>query len=328
METDRWTQQLARLIEPLSAEQPCGENLEDTHALGAFDAYRIFGQLVVYKDEPDWRALHALALTTLEKTKDFRVLAHLLATTLRTHSLSEGLRLLPVLSAWLDKFWKDVYPRPEDDAVMCANTLTAFADRVAIVDPLKRQPLIRHAQLGSFSIRDYEGADEARASEIQAIVASADVQEILRLNDLAAAAREALRDTENLMRERAGAAAVPVLDPLANAVVRIQQILGPHVARAAPAANESTTAAAAIDTGSPGVARKLEPGSRQAALDALDLATHYFSTHEPTSPVSLLLRRARRVAAMNFLQMLAEIAPEALDHAVRVTGKVEEPSQQ
>jgi type VI secretion system protein ImpA len=328
MENDHWTLQFARLIEPLSVEKPCGENLEDTHALAAFDTYRIFGQLIVYRDEPDWRALHTLALTTLEKTKDFRVLAHLLAATLRTHSLSEGLRLIPVMSAWLEKFWTEIYPRPADDAILCANVLTAFADRVAIVDPLKRLPLIRHAQLGSFCIRDYEGADEGRASEIQAIATSADAREIASLNDLAAAARQALRDTESLMRERAGMGAVPLLDPLANAVGRIQQVLSPHVARAAPTTDESTTVAAAIDAGSPAAARKLEPGSRQAALDALELATQYFSAHEPTSPVSLLLRRARRIATMSFLQMIAEIAPEALDHAARVTGRVDEFSQQ
>jgi type VI secretion system protein ImpA len=337
MENGDWTRNLARLIEPLSVERPCGENFEDTHTLAAFDAFRVFGHLLAYKDEPDWRKLLALALETLEKTKDFRVLAHLLAATLRTHTLQEALQLVPVMSAWLERYWNEVYPRLAADAVMSANALTAFADRVAVVDPLRRLPLVRHAQLGSFSVRDFESIAETRAAEgapgssltkeqIQAMLGSADSQELASLNDLAAAAHKALRDTEQIMRERGGAGAVPVLDPLASVVGRIQQILGPYVKRTASSSRESEDVAKA-DTLTSATSRSRDQASRQEALDALDVAAEYFSAYEPTSPVSMLLRRARRIATMSFIQMLAEIAPEAVEHALRVTGRVDEPLQ-
>ena len=38
----RWEGQ--SLLQPISADQPCGENLEDTPLLAAFDALRLFGQ--------------------------------------------------------------------------------------------------------------------------------------------------------------------------------------------------------------------------------------------------------------------------------------------
>ena len=32
------------LLEPISADAPCGKNVEDTDVLAAFDAYQLFGQ--------------------------------------------------------------------------------------------------------------------------------------------------------------------------------------------------------------------------------------------------------------------------------------------
>ena len=39
----RWESQ-ELLLQPIAADQPCGENLEDTELLASFDAYRLFGQ--------------------------------------------------------------------------------------------------------------------------------------------------------------------------------------------------------------------------------------------------------------------------------------------
>ncbi len=33
-----------QLLQPITADQPCGESLEDTELLASFDTFRIFGQ--------------------------------------------------------------------------------------------------------------------------------------------------------------------------------------------------------------------------------------------------------------------------------------------
>ncbi len=38
----RWDGQA--LLQPISADQPCGENLEETQLLASFDTFRLFGQ--------------------------------------------------------------------------------------------------------------------------------------------------------------------------------------------------------------------------------------------------------------------------------------------
>ena len=36
--------QRAELLEPITAEHPCGQNLEDTALLASFDGYRLYGR--------------------------------------------------------------------------------------------------------------------------------------------------------------------------------------------------------------------------------------------------------------------------------------------
>jgi type VI secretion system protein ImpA len=65
-------------------------------------------------------------------------------------------------------------------------------------------------------------------------------------------------------------------------------------------------------------------GAREDALYALELAAAYFRANEPTSPLPLLIERARRLADLPFLEILREIAPDGLPQAQIVTGTANE----
>jgi type VI secretion system protein ImpA len=52
----------------------------------------------------------------------------------------------------------------------------------------------------------------------------------------------------------------------------------------------------------------------------MDAVANYFRSNEPNSPVPLLLERAKRWVTMDFLAVLADIAPDAMEQARRVTG--------
>ena len=184
MRTDL-TSQLQQLAEPATAADPCGPSLDDTPALAAFDAYRVFGLLTAAAQEPDWRELETRSLTVLQSSRDFRILAHLVAAMLRTRSLLEALPLFTLINAWLSRYWDEIHPRIDDDAVARRNALNCFADRVAIIDPLRRLPILVHAQLGTFSLRDIDIATGAQPNpdpdkeprsetEVSAALAAAD----------------------------------------------------------------------------------------------------------------------------------------------------------
>jgi type VI secretion system protein ImpA len=325
--------ELARLAEPISPDKPCGESLEDTPTLAAFDAYRVFGQLTAPTNEPDWRELQELSLQALHQSKDFRLLAHLTATALRTQDLIDVLRIFPLIETWLTRYWDEVHPRIDDDAIMRKNALGGFADRVAIVDALRRLPIVSHPQLGSVSLRDIDIAagtipnpdpeTEPRSeAELTAAVEQSDAAPLIELSQLAAAAQRALSAAEDIMYTRGGkAGSSPQLDLLSTQLARIQQVLSARIATVSepgigmpPSGDgeQADTPAAALAVGA--------VKSRQDAIRALDAVATYFRKNEPSSPVPLLVERAKRMVSMDFLEALAELAPDGLDQARKAAG--------
>jgi type VI secretion system protein ImpA len=55
-------------------------------------------------------------------------------------------------------------------------------------------------------------------------------------------------------------------------------------------------------------------------IDALDKVIRYYQAEEPSSPVPLLLMRAKRLVSLGFMDILRDLAPDALAQAANVTG--------
>src|SRR5689334_7177434 len=86
-----------QLLEPITPDKPCGDNLEDTELLASFDTYRLFGQsrpldaptelddkgvptekrVPKPANSPEWVEIRDKAVEALRKSKDLRLLAHL-----------------------------------------------------------------------------------------------------------------------------------------------------------------------------------------------------------------------------------------------------------
>ncbi|MFO0902434.1 MAG: type VI secretion system protein TssA [Pirellulales bacterium] len=60
--------------------------------------------------------------------------------------------------------------------------------------------------------------------------------------------------------------------------------------------------------------------SRDNAIKALDRVCQYFEKFEPSSPLPLLLRRAKRLSTKSFLEILKDISPGGLDQAQTLGG--------
>ena len=60
--------------------------------------------------------------------------------------------------------------------------------------------------------------------------------------------------------------------------------------------------------------------SRKDAVRAIELVCAYLERSEPTNPAQLFLRRAGRIIEMNFLQLVDELAPDALKDVSRIMG--------
>lgn len=392
------------LLQPISAGQPCGQNFEDKPELAAFDGYPVFGQgtspeapveppkegqQLDIKKPVEWRELRKVALDTLGKSKDLRVLAYLSTALLRTDGLPAFLNTVVVASKWLETYWGATYPAVDGDGIARTNALNCFADRMAVVDRVWRIPLVTNAH-GKVALRDLDIATgkftpadgEARLTraQIDAVFAAMPLEELTGLQQSVERAVAALATIEKTIdkgiRDDLSPRGTP--EEAAEAATAAAAAAGaaPDVAAKAGAAAAATTAAAAVaaaraasdaapkfeallnplrqidaelrnqvaarqpksevaqaeNAGGAGpehsaagvtAAGASTPGvinSRQDAVRALDAVADFFRKTEPSSPIPLFVERAKRLVSKNFLEVLADIAPDAVPAAKSAGG--------
>ena len=319
--------EIETLTQPVSADAPCGVDLEDTQLLAGFDAYRLFGSLTPLPTDTDWREIRDKSLAALAESHDLRLLAHLAAALVRIEGLITFSKVITVADRWLGGNWDQVFPRIDEDAVLRRNALNSFADRMAIVDAVRRTPVVPRRQLGTFSLRDLELAQgqltpteaDAKAPNLAQIEATLAGTPPAELADLSAALQSAMGSLRNIiatMQTRSGFESAPDFDALLRPLSRIDKLLTDHIPGAA--ANEPAVAyeeAPAMSTGS-----VTDIKSRQDAIRALDAVSAFFRAHEPSSPVPLFIERAKRLVSKTFLEVLEDIAPEGVSQAKLIGG--------
>jgi type VI secretion system protein ImpA len=323
-------QEIESLIEPISADAPCGADLEYTQLLAGFDAYRLFGSDIPLAADTDWRAIRDQSLAALAQSHDLRLLAHLAAALVRIEGLNTFSKVIAVADRWLAEHWDPVFPRIDEDAILRRNALNSFADRMAIVDAVRRTAVVSHRQLGSFSLRDLELATgqltptEADvkapgAAQIEATLAGTPAAELAELSGVLQATMGSLRNIVTTMQTRGGFESAPDFDGLLRPLSRIDKLLRDHIPGSA--ANEPTTATGGSE-GTPAMSTGsvTDIKSRQDAIRALDAVAAFFRSHEPSSPVPLFVERAKRLVSKSFMEVLEDIAPEGLSQAQLIGG--------
>jgi type VI secretion system protein ImpA len=322
--------EIESLVEPISEQAPCGADLEDTQLLAGFDVYRLFGSDTPLSADTQWREIRDQSLAALAQSHDLRLLAHLAAALVRIDGLITFLKVITVADRWLSEHWDPVFPRVDEDAILRRNALNSFADRMAIVDAVRRVSVVSNRQLGSFSLRDLELATgnltpteaDAKApssAQIEATLVAVPVTELAALSIAVQAGMASLRNIVTTMQTRGGFDSAPDFDGLLRPLSRIDKLLADHIPGSA--ANEPTAAAGggedspAMSTGS-----VTDIKSRQDAIRALDAVSAFFRSHEPSSPVPMFLERAKRLVSKTFMEVLEDIAPDSVSHAKLIGG--------
>ena len=337
------------LSRPLSEGDPCGQNLEDTPALGAFDAYQLFGQQTAIgtrrpgqkEDEPptppDWNEVLEKSTAALSTSKDLRVLAYFGAAQLWTGGLVPLCETLSVAAGWLENWFDGVYPRTDEDIYFRTNALNNFNDRLAIVDAVRRAPLVLNRTTGPISLRHIELATgvlpvtkqdptPAKEGEINAAFAAAPLADLCAEADAVKRALASLTQIDTKMLAAGGLDATPNFDgrgdkeklvSLRHQLKRIHEIVQAQIA-ARPDAAPSEGVAAGNGAAAPGAVGAIR--TREDAIRALDAVMTFFENTEPSSPVPLFIERAKRLIAKNFLDVLQDIVPDALNAAKAAGG--------
>jgi len=328
---------LEKLIEEVSADLPCGDNLEyDADFLAMERASKgkpeqAVGEKIIEAEEPDWSEVHARALKLLDRTRDIRVASHLTRALLHSEGIAGFARGLALLRAYLERHWANVHPQldPEDgqDPTARVNAILALTDPETTLGALRRAPLVsstlgrfglRHLQLARGQIVPGAGETAPDPKSIDAAFAASATDDLKATHQSVADSLDSVAALEAFFIATIGANNAPDLSALSDTLKSMRGVLEEQLGRRGIV--DGSAAHAPVPNGSGGVDLSGGIRTREDAARALDAIINYFARHEPSSPVPLLLRRAKRLISKSFLEIVRDLAPEGIKQAESFRG--------
>jgi len=322
---------------PISEASPCGDDLEYDPAFMALVAdaqgkpEQQFGDTVIPAVDPDWRLVSEQAEALLRRSKDLRVAMLLLRASTRQQGI-EGFALgLQLVSGLLDRFWDGIHPRldadDDNDPTMRLNALAPLSDASTLLHDLGEAAIGTARGIGPVRVRDVAVAHNLLAPAENAL-SPAQVQG--GLDEILAAQPAIVQTLQALPSQVAGLVAqISEHTGLSDAVDVARLRSFAHALKQAagtPGADAGDAAAAdgGGSDGAPAAARQGAPGeirSRQDALQTLDRVIRYLEQSEPGNPAPLLIERAKQLIGVSFLEIMANLAPGAMDTIETITGR-------
>lgn len=315
---------------PLSDDLACGPDLAyDTESLE-------LAQAVAGKPEsqfapaepPDWGRARELAESLFTRTRDLRVALGWGRAKLNLDGFGALPGVLALLHGLLERYWEQLHPVADaDDPENLArqSVMGSLGKLNSLLGDIRIARLSSDPLLDGLRLRDIEVALEklpARPDEttrtkgqVVAMLAS-NVDVAVALRAQAKAAQHLLKQIQALMSQHFSTDMGVDLTALHGMLASLMFVL--------PAGADDR--ADEIDVAAPSAAAPSRPGgvhsidTRQEALHAIELVCTYLERHEPTNPAQLLLRRAARVIDKNFLQLVRELAPDAVKDVARIMG--------
>lgn len=340
---------ISTLTEPLSADSPAGPDLEYDPAFVALeDAARTepeqqFGDTIVAAEEPAWDRVRDLAVELLARSKDLRAALYLLQALVHGNGLKGLAQGLALIRALLEGFWDSLHPQldPDDDLDPTArvNIVASLCDPALVLAAVRNAPMLQVPGLGGIAFRDLQIArgqlppppDAEEVLKLDSIEAAARDVELPMLKETTTAVTGAVHDTvavEQFLTEKVGVTHAVSLDALKSILTEINVFLQEQLEARGGAdvldggqTVDSATSASDVTSGPIETTRSSGVITcSKDVTDALDKIIAYYKTNEPSSPVPLLLQRAKRLVSSGFLEILRDIAPDGVTQAERVTG--------
>lgn len=326
-------------MQALDGDQPCGPDLE-------YDpTFMELAQAAAGKPEtqfgpaepPAWPVVRDLAEQLMGRTRDLRVALYWGRAAINQEGLEGLSATLELLRGLMDNFWSDVHPQPDPDdgdTFARVSVLASMDSADGLLGDVRQALLIKDRRLGGLRMRDTEVAlDRLPAREGDTPLTAAQIQGMLSdnpdLNERLAALTEfsltALKALLNLMIDRFGVDSTVDGKALRTMLSGVQSLLP----TADASEGESGDADAGSDGGDGGGAPAPRRGggngfngieTRADAVRAIQQICAFLERTEPTNPAQLLLRRAERLIDKNFLQLVKDLAPDAVSEVARILG--------
>ena len=329
-----------KLLEPVSEESPCGDDLEYDPEFGEFEraaqgkpGHEMGGETIA-PEPPDWSEVAEAATALLGRTKDLRVAAHLAHASLNIDGMSGLASGLDLINRLLHEFWDDLHPKldeeDDNDPTLRMNSLMPLNGHDEFIASLDNAVLVSSKTLGRFSLRDMRLAsgeitlaagDDTEVPDpahVDAAFLDCELEELTGNSDALDQCIATLTDLEAYTREQVGTEFAPEFGNLSSELNKIRGILREQLGRRGVAVEPVEGGGAAGEAEAPSMSGEIR--SRDDAIRVLDRVSEYFRKNEPSSPVPLLLQRAKRLVSKDFMEILRDMAPQGVSDAEKIGG--------
>ncbi len=332
------------LLAAISATSPCGEDLEyDAEFLHLERAAqgqpeRSMGDSILPAEPPDWRSVQQQSLDLLARSKDLRITHFLLQSTLALEGLPGLATSLDLINGLLRDYWAELHPRldadddNDNDPTVRINALAGLAAD-STIGLLREAILTRSRTFGPVSVRaalnaaglQHFSGESLGSDHLAGALQDSDPEHLEAIRHALSSARSAAESIEKQVSEQVGSASGVDLSALKQPLRLALQVLGQHAPQTSESHADEPAEAPANEAGNAPVAPAAtrisgEINSREDVLRSLDRLLAYYSRHEPSSPLPVLLNRAKNLVNADFAAIVRNLIPDGMSQFENLRG--------
>ncbi|WP_267269116.1 type VI secretion system protein TssA [Pseudomonas protegens] len=330
------------LLAAISATSPCGEDLEyDAEFLHLERAAqgqpeRSMGDSILPAEPPDWRSVQQQSLDLLARSKDLRITHFLLQSTLALEGLPGLATSLDLINGLLRDYWAELHPRldadDDNDPTVRINALAGLAAD-STIGLLREAILTRSRTFGPVSVRaalnaaglQHFSGESLGSDHLAGALQDSDPEHLEAIRHALSSARSAAESIEKQVSEQVGSASGVDLSALKQPLRLALQVLGQHAPQTSESHADEPAEAPANEAGNAPVAPAAmrisgEINSREDVLRSLDRLLAYYSRHEPSSPLPVLLNRAKNLVNADFAAIVRNLIPDGMSQFENLRG--------
>lgn len=316
------------LLKPVSAESPCGPNLEYDDP----DFLQLKKILETPKEnmlganqakEVNWSEVITLVEALLSRTKDLRLAVWIIKPWIHRDGLAGLVNGLHLVNDLLTLYWVDIHPQldaeDDNDPTMRLSVLSEIGDYETFVKDVQNIPII--FQYDKISIRDIlvisgklsvaNHQSEYTQAQIEAMFQDqANASIVKNLHNLLTETLESLEDIQNFLRQHVSEEYLPNFKRLSDVLRPILLLCKSSDSINHDSEEKMQSSSIALDGKMNTSSTSNEIRSREDIVRILENVSRYIERTEPTNPVSLIVRLAQTLMTKNFLEIIEAIPPE------------------
>ena len=337
-----------KLLEGFGDDEPSGPDFEYEPDFGELQiaaqpkGEQQVGDQVIEAEDADYSEVVKIGTGLLEKTMDLRVAVYLAEAGVNRSGFPALAQVLEYIKRGLEEYWDTIHPQldadDDNDPMERVNALIGLLGDTTVLRQVRRAPVTESKMLGKYSIRHMSVANGEMATP-------SDMEETPTTAAISAAFQDTSEEDMQEIRDAlessvASVAAIEAcLDDKVGGLSPDFSPLGKLLNTALNAVKGAAGEAIVEDAGSDGEVASGGGGgsapsgggvgginSTNDVTRAIDLILDYYNRNEPSSPIPMLLTRAKRLVAADFLTIIQDMAASGETEVRQIGGLPEEDS--